>query len=40
MKKLELTLYGNPDVDVREGEQGDTDDDTKDKKKFPLLPEK
>lgn len=40
MKKLELTLYGNPDVDIREGEQGDTDDDTKDKKRLPFVARK
>ena len=40
MKKLELKLYGDPDVDVREAKQNDTKDEIEDKLKFPFLAQK
>ena len=40
MKKLTLTLFGNPDVDIREVETDDTKEIIADKKRYPFLAQK
>lgn len=40
MKKLELKLYGNPDIDIREVEPGDSEGIISDKKRFPFVARK
>lgn len=40
MKKLTLKLYGNPDIDFREEELGDSAEVIKDKKRFPFIARK
>lgn len=37
MKKIQITLYGDPDIDIREGKQGDSDEITEHKKKYPFM---
>ena len=40
MKKLTLKLFGNPDVDIREEELGDSEGIIADKKRYPFLAQK
>lgn len=37
MKKITLKLYGNPDIDIREEELGDSQEVIADKKKYPFM---